>query len=236
MDIKICRKCFEEKNVDEFRNDRSRKDGKYPYCKQCSRGYRRERFNANPKTRESERKRLKKYNASQKGKNRAKTYKLNNPHTVEKAYRNRRKSGKAAEYSKLKYETDPLFKLKHNIRSRLRQALRLASVDKKISTMCLLGCSWSMFKKHIESQFLESMDWCNSDEWDLDHIIPLSAFDLSNDKELRLATHYTNIQPLWSKENNVKRDRLIYDHIKKVPWGFDFISSKNLNFNEIESF
>lgn len=33
---KHCNKCGETKSVDQFHNDRKRKDGKYPYCRPCN--------------------------------------------------------------------------------------------------------------------------------------------------------------------------------------------------------
>jgi 5-methylcytosine-specific restriction endonuclease McrA len=33
--MKTCKKCLADKAADQFTNDRSRKDGKYPYCKIC---------------------------------------------------------------------------------------------------------------------------------------------------------------------------------------------------------
>lgn len=41
--------------------------------------------------------------------------------------------------------------------------------------------------------------WKNG--WHIDHIIPCSAFDLSEDSEQRICFNYKNMQPLWQKDN-----------------------------------
>lgn len=49
------------------------------------------------------------------------------------------------------------------------------------------------------------MEWGNHgigpDKWHIDHIIPLSAFDLTDKQHAALAFYYLNLQPLWSQEN-----------------------------------
>ena len=43
---------------------------------------------------------------------------------------------------------------------------------------------------------------------DLDHVRPLSSFDLTNREQLKEAAHYTNIQPLLKSKNRKKSSRL----------------------------
>jgi len=63
---------------------------------------------------------------------------------------------------------------------------------------------------HLESKFQEGMSWENygKNGWHLDHIIPLSAFDLTDPEQLKIACHYTNIQPLWARDNLVKSNKI----------------------------
>ena len=70
-----------------------------------------------------------------------------------------------------------------------------------------LGCTWLMFKQHMESLFRDGMSWENYGRggWEVDHIKSLNCFDLSDPEQRKLAGNYTNIQPLWQKENRQKR-------------------------------
>ena len=65
----------------------------------------------------------------------------------------------------------------------------------------IVGMDWPSLKEHLENQFTESMTWDNYGEWHIDHIQPLSKFNLSDDKQLNIACHYTNLQPLWAEDN-----------------------------------
>lgn len=51
--FKQCKKCLELKSVDEFHNDKNRKDGKYIHCKKCHYEYMRDRYHNKPGVRET---------------------------------------------------------------------------------------------------------------------------------------------------------------------------------------
>lgn len=97
-----------------------------------------------------------------------------------------------------------IYQIKHSLRCRLHSALSRG--HKHGSAVRDLGCSIEELKSYIESKFQEGMNWDNwtTDGWHLDHIIPLASFDLTNPEEFKKACHYTNLQPLWAKDNLAK--------------------------------
>ena len=108
-----------------------------------------------------------------------------------------------------RYKTDMNYKLSCSIRSRLKKVL--TGKTKSGSAIRDLGCSLQEFKKYIESKFQTGMTWNNYGfyGWHLDHITPLAAFNLEDRNQFLVAFHYTNYQPLWARENNLKRDKII---------------------------
>jgi len=118
----------------------------------------------------------------------------------------RSKNGKI--YSKQRRKNDLCFKLLGNLRHRLNIAVKNGSKSER--TKELLGCTVKFLKKHLELQFKDNMSWDNYGRkkdikcWEIDHIKPCVSFDLSKNKEQRKCFHYSNLQPLWAKENRTK--------------------------------
>jgi hypothetical protein len=110
------------------------------------------------------------------------------------------------EYRKEKYDKDIQFRISTILRSRLGKAIK--DEFKIGSAIKDLGCSITELKSYLESKFLTGMTWDNYglDGWHIDHIKPLSAFNLSDKKQILEACHYTNLQPLWAKDNLSKSD------------------------------
>lgn len=113
-----------------------------------------------------------------------------------------------------RYKSDKNFKLKANLRNRLRMALKTKA--KVGSAVDLLGCSIEQAVAYLESKFYshpitgEPMSWTNHTRlgWHIDHILPLDDFNLEDSKELAKACHYTNLQPLWAAQNAHKSNKI----------------------------
>ena len=107
--------------------------------------------------------------------------------------------GKAYHYNRLK--TDINYKLTCYLRCRLNTTLK--GNYKSGSAVKDLGCSIPELKNYLESKFKPGMSWKNwgVHGWHIDHIVPLASFDISDREEVLKACHYTNLQPLWAKEN-----------------------------------
>jgi hypothetical protein len=109
-----------------------------------------------------------------------------------------------------------LFRLKKIIRCRVYGAIKQSTnarprMPKRTTEM--LGCSIQEMKNHLQKQFKRGMTWENhGTHWHVDHIVPLSQFDFTNPIQAALATHYTNLQPMWAKENLSKSDRITQTH------------------------
>jgi hypothetical protein len=112
-----------------------------------------------------------------------------------------------SDYLKSKRETNPLFKLRRNISSLIGISLRKKGFTKRSKTASILGCSYMEFFNHIESKFQEGMTWENRSEWHIDHIIPLAS--AKTEEEIIKLNHYTNLQPLWAKDNLKKGAKII---------------------------
>jgi len=76
----------------------------------------------------------------------------------------------------------------------------------------LLGWSIDNLIVHLERQFEHSMSWSNTSEWEIDHIVPLSAFQFTSNRsqEFRAAWAITNLAPRWKSDNRVKSDKRLY--------------------------
>ena len=109
-------------------------------------------------------------------------------------------------YCKKRRHLDPKFRLVKNLRSRLSNILR--NKLKSGSAIQDLGCSVEELKKYLEARFESGMTWDNYGKWHIDHIVPLSSFDLSNREALLKACHYTNLQPLWAIDNIRKSNKI----------------------------
>lgn len=127
-----------------------------------------------------------------------------NPETLTKYQRRNN------EYAKHKRRTDLNCRLAEVLRGRLWKVIR--NRIKTESALVLVGCTIDELIIHLESQFRAGMSWANYGrgfgKWNIDHVLPCSAFDLSDPEQQKKCFHYSNLQPLWSIENSSKNAKL----------------------------
>jgi hypothetical protein len=217
--IKQCTKCKQFKDLKDFLKKRQAKDGTRNLCKECSRIYMRKnrhKYSESRKLAEAKarkEKRTYRYKYPEKMKVLRHNYYLRNKETIKektKKYRqeNLEKMKKKRNIRlKIRRKEDILFKLMQTLRSRICSILK--GKTKPSSVTKIVGCDLEKLKKHLESKFKDGMTWDNWGRkgWHIDHIKPLSKFDLTNLEELKSAAHYTNLQPLWATENMKKSNK-----------------------------
>jgi len=226
---KKCQKCSELKDINSFSKQSTNKDGYKSTCKICVAEYgkkyrlnniEKEKDRSNSYYKNNKDKRSDYFNSKKEEKKEyAKKYRKENKVKIseqrKKKYLENKEiiSKKNYEYHKRKMETDPLFKLKKQLKGLIRDSLRNQNLKKSDKTIDILGCTIQEFKQHIESQFESWMTWENKGlyngelnyGWDIDHIIPTSSG--STYEEIIKLNHYSNLQPLCGYINrHVKRN------------------------------
>jgi hypothetical protein len=210
--VKICIKCGKEKNIENFSFLKSTQ--KYNNaCIECVSVYQKS-YNQN-------------YHQNNKDELNAisKEYYKNNTDTikirVKKYIANNQKDIKNynKEYQKSKRKSDPSFRLRGIVSTRVGQALRAIGKSKNSkSTLNYLPYTMQDLKDHLEKQFEPWMTWDNHgthnikeyDEnnsatwkWNIDHIIPQSKLPYTSMEEdnFKQCWALSNLRPLLAKEN-----------------------------------
>jgi hypothetical protein len=225
--MKICSKCKIEKNKNEFGIDNYSKTGLTSQCKLCRNEYNKNSENfkiLKKKYKIDNYELIKKQNKEYYNKNKIKILDKNKKWSNENKDRHRyltkewskNNKEKLSGYTKKnrnkinkrvlnRTKTNPLYKLRRAIASRISSMFRVNNWKKNGKTESILGCTFQEAKIHLEKQFKEGMSWDNHGEWHIDHIKPLSL--AKSEQELIDSSHYTNLQPLWAKENIIKSNK-----------------------------
>lgn len=112
------------------------------------------------------------------------------------------------DYEKKKRDADPVYAMRERIQCSIRNSLIKGGFTKISRTGVYLGCTFEMFKVHLEKQFLKGMTWENRREWHIDHITPTSSAKTVG--EMAALHHFTNLRPMWAAANQSKGDKIEY--------------------------
>jgi hypothetical protein len=108
-------------------------------------------------------------------------------------------------------DTDPLYKLISYFRTAIYQVLKESNVDKNKHYFDVLQYTPEELIKHLEYQFTDGMIWENYGEWHVDHIKPISSFNIveMGDEEFMKCWSLDNLQPMWGEENIRKSNKIL---------------------------
>lgn len=199
--MKVCKKCNLELDLSSFAKEKNSRDGLRGECKNCRKAYRESRKEESKLYHQNYYKQNKEaYNK------RSSKYRRNNREKCNKQSQiSLKKNRHRANLNKIKYyhkrKNDPIYNLVYKVRNRTKNAILTKGFRKDFDYPEYIGCSKEDLKKHIESQFTDGMCWDKviSGEIHIDHILPIGK--AKSEEEVFKLAHYTNLQPLWAKDN-----------------------------------
>lgn len=201
---KICTKCGLDKSEDEYYKNKSSKDGHMLACKECTNGYQKSEKGKEVR-KKTRKKNIDKWREYDRQYRQTEIGKL----SVRKTRQKRKENGKTNELARNRRKNIN-HRLSNNMRLRIWKALN--GINKSENTRNLLGCTINDFKKHIEEQFKNGMNWNNYGTlWNIDHYIPCNYFDLSKDINQKICFHYLNMRPMYNEDNIRKHDNIPHD-------------------------
>ena len=106
---------------------------------------------------------------------------------------------------------DPTEKFKRGIRTRIWHELE----NKKMHTIEYLGCTFPEYEKWITEYSPEFTMENRGSVWHIDHVIPLSHFNMEDPVQQLIAFNWRNTAPLLARENLAKNNRIIPSQIKQ---------------------
>lgn len=197
-DTKRCTKCALVKFRSDFYRSTQTGDGRHPHCRACIKSARKLFYSKNSAKILVQKATYQSSKKSQIAEYQAKFYAKNR----------KAKIAASTAYASARRKVDVEYKLSLNLRNRLYMAIRRNY--KSGSAVADLGCSVADLKLYLESKFTPGMTWdtWGPKGWHIDHITPLSAFDLRNRDQLKTACHFSNLQPMWARDNISKGNRL----------------------------
>jgi hypothetical protein len=213
-----CGKCNKLLDIDKFRlDDKKVLFGRRTYCHACELKYSR---STNVKEKRSNNHKLKYVENRDHILEYQEEYRQNNKEKISKRNKKYRKENKdkikewqseyynenrderikyVIGYTKKRRKKDPYFRMKLIYRKQLWRVF--AGEEREIRSKELLGCSYEEFLEYLELP--EGKEYT---DFELDHVIPIEAFNICEDSEKILCSHYTNFQLLSKRDNRSKSD------------------------------
>ena len=128
--------------------------------------------------------------------------------TCSKKCQRRRKQRREDAVNRLK----PTWVAKERLSNRLREMLKRRGLQKTNVTMKYIGCTPKELVAWIESQWEKGMTWESYGVygWHIDHVIPISRFDMTKEEHILVGMSWMNLRPLW-RDHNLEKSNVVID-------------------------
>lgn len=231
--MKNCGKCKADKEDSEFR---TMKDKRYDriylcsMCKACERTMSLARFNAKKEECIQKNREYKDKNKEKVSQTASRYFQANKDRirrTRRDYMRNYYLENKEEIHKRInKYRSENLgVKIRDRLRSRI-----IDCIQKNKHTEDYLGTNIEVIRNWLEYNFDDDMSWENfGSYWHIDHTLPVSLFDMTNDIDVYTCFNWMNLMPLEKYKNISKNNKIIplyiFHHEKKL---IEYCNSENL--------
>ena len=123
-------------------------------------------------------------------------------------YKNKSKNKNIINQYYKKINDNKINQIFNSITKRIYKVLVRHNVNKKYTYLELLGCNLLQFELYLLDKLTDGMTFHNYGEWEIDHIKPISLFNLHNHNELFECCNFNNLQPLWKIDNILKSNHI----------------------------
>lgn len=89
----------------------------------------------------------------------------------------------------------------------VRKTMLKTGAVKRKRTKHELGYDVHELRAHLESKFLDGMNWNNYGEWHVDHVKPIEKFRQEGIADIAVINALSNLRPMWARENIQKGAR-----------------------------
>ena len=211
--MKTCTWCKIEKDESEYNRKSRGAGGLSAHCRDCQKKRHAERYapskphlkyyaenydelkEKRDMMRDELNERSRKYNRECSDKKRETVLKSRAKH-----YENHRKYCK--KYQQNRYENDPIYRMRQNLRSLILSAFRRTSKNGKLKSNKEYGIDFNAIFQRIGPRPGSGR------EYHLDHIIPLAAFNFDDPEHVKLSQSPCNLRWIRKKENLEKSDTI----------------------------
>lgn len=110
-----------------------------------------------------------------------------------------------SEYEKDRYHNDEQFRIQKLLSKGLRHALNRIGQSKNASILQYIGCDIAFLQQHLNSTIDDS--WGDV-KLDIDHIIPVSSYDHTNEEEKKKCWNWRNLR-YFPKSDNISKGNIL---------------------------